>query len=824
MEIEEEEEEQVEIVYVAVGKEYKESKETLLWVVQNISKNKKVVLVHVHRPAQMIPMMGAKFSVNRLTEEQVSGYRQLERQKMNKTLDEYLVLCSHAKVQAERLVIEMDDVGKGLVELIARHGITKFVMGAAADRQYSKKMKAPKSKIAISVQQRADQSCKIWFVCKGNLICTRNTVIDGSEVAEASVARLNSSKSHQLRGEQMAVLALKTSVDTSKPASISSADGSVIDLWEGITKSFQESNRSTSICQEALSSITSLPVPKDKESEKGSMMLPSVNGSEKLQFSPTSLELEDNVMDGEVHEKLQRALKEEEDSRREAYKESCRRRKAESNAIEAARKVKASENSYANELEQRKNIEIMLAREGHELEELKIQHYELMDELKKENEKKVQMKLQIDSYDQIIKDFQVKLLAAKRLLGSLQKKHEELQHEQEKLLREAEKLRQKREEATTNTQGVMNFTEFTYSELEGATNNFDDSMKIGEGGYGCVYKGFLRHTMVAVKILNPESKQGQTEFYQEVEILSQVRHPHLVTLIGTCPEVWALIYEYLPQGSLEDRLVCKHNTPPLPWYTRTRISAEICSALIFLHSNKPHTIVHGDIKPANILLDSKFKSKLGDFGICRLLVQSSNTTTPHKHTNPKGTLAYMDPEFVSSGELTSRSDVYSFGVIILRLLTGRPAIGLIKEVKEAMKVDRLHEMLDVSAGDWPFVQAKQLGHLALRCCEIRRKNRPNLAKEAWRVFESLTIANSSMGSALGNSYTPSYFICPIFQEIMTDPHIAADGFTYEGEALKGWLDSGHDTSPMTNIKFSHHDLVPNHALRSAIHEWLDNHK
>ena len=213
--------------------------------------------------------------------------------------------------------------------------------------------------------------------------------------------------------------------------------------------------------------------------------------------------------------------------------------------------------------------------------------------------------------------------------------------------------------------------------------------------------------------------------------------------------------------------MCKDNAPPLPWHVRTRISAEICSALIFLHSYKPHTVVHGDLKPANILLDSNFASKLGDFGICRLIVQSNTTNTLCKWTHPKGTFAYMDPEFLSTGELTPSSDVYSFGVIILRLLTGRPPLGIIKEVKEAMEGGRLHEILDVSAGDWPFIQAKQLAQLALRCCELERKNRPDIAREAWKVFEPMMKATSFMGSPSGNRFIPSYFICPIFQ-VWTD--------------------------------------------------------
>ena len=258
----------------------------------------------------------------------------------------------------------------------------------------------------------------------------------------------------------------------------------------------------------------------------------------------------------------------------------------------------------------------------------------------------------------------------------------------------------------------------------------------------------------------------------QVLVLSRVRHPNLVTLIGVCSEARALIYEFLPNGSLEDRLDCKNNTPPLTWQVRTRIAAEICSSLIFLHSNKPHPVVHGDLKPENILLDANLVSKLSDFGVCRLLVQSATcTTTTFCHlTLPKGTFVYMDPEFLATGELTPRSDVYSFGVILLQLLTGKPAFGIVKEVKEALENGLLHEIIDPIAGDWPFVLAKQMAHLGLSCCEICRKNRPDLVTEVWRVLEpmlkttSLSMSSLSFGSDMDdNISTPNYFICPIFQ-------------------------------------------------------------
>lgn len=313
-----------------------------------------------------------------------------------------------------------------------------------------------------------------------------------------------------------------------------------------------------------------------------------------------------------------------------------------------------------------------------------------------------------------------------------------------------------------------------------------------------------------------------------------------MTLIGACREALGLVYEYLPNGSLEDRLACTNDTPPLTWQVRTRIICEMCSALIFLHSNRPHPVVHGDLKPGNILLDANLVSKLGDFGICRLLMSQSNTTTIttttttrampvattklHRTTTPKGTFAYMDPEFLSTGELTPRSDVYSLGIIILRLLTGRPPKSIAEVVEDALERGQLHAVLDAAAGDWPFVQANQLAHIGLRCAEMSRRRRPDLAGEVWKVVAPLTMAAAGRPlpfapSPLDDARAPSYFVCPIFQEVMSDPRIAADGFTYEAEAITGWFDSGRDTSPMTNLKLEHCELTPNRALRSAILEW-----
>ena len=246
--------------------------------------------------------------------------------------------------------------------------------------------------------------------------------------------------------------------------------------------------------------------------------------------------------------------------------------------------------------------------------------------------------------------------------------------------------------------------------------------------------------------------------------MSKLRHPNLVTLIGVCPEIWALIYEYLPNGSLEDRLSRKNNTPPLSWQTRIHIATEICSALIFLHSSKPQRLVHGNLKPGNILLDTNFGCKLSDFGVCHALSSLENSSNM---TNPISRFPYLDPQFHTTRTLTPSSDIYSFGIILLQLITGRSPLRIAEDVQNALKGGNLNDFLDPSAGGWSYLQAAQLTHLALRCCATNRSRRPDLASEIYRVLEQMRDSIGPLSTFHAGSkehhQPPPYFICPISQ-------------------------------------------------------------
>ncbi|XP_047310214.1 U-box domain-containing protein 35-like [Impatiens glandulifera] len=276
----------------------------------------------------------------------------------------------------------------------------------------------------------------------------------------------------------------------------------------------------------------------------------------------------------------------------------------------------------------------------------------------------------------------------------------------------------------------IRYRRYTIEDIEEATELFTESRKIGEGGYGPVYHCYLDHTPVAVKVLRSDAAQGRQQFQQEVEVLSCMRHPNMVLLLGACPEYGCLVYEYMANGSLDDRIFRKGNSLPLSWQLRFRIAMEIATGLLFLHQTKPEPWVHRDLKPANILLDHNCVSKISDVGLARLVPPSvADDVTQYLVTSAAGTFCFIDPEYQQTGMLGIKSDIYSFGVLLLQLITAKPAMGLSHHVRRSIdKGTFATEMLDPILNDWPVEEALILANLALQCAELRRKDRPDLGK------------------------------------------------------------------------------------------------
>ncbi|KAK7255728.1 hypothetical protein RIF29_29147 [Crotalaria pallida] len=283
---------------------------------------------------------------------------------------------------------------------------------------------------------------------------------------------------------------------------------------------------------------------------------------------------------------------------------------------------------------------------------------------------------------------------------------------------------------------------FTFQELKDITQNFSKFNFLGEGGFGKVYKGFiddklrprLEAQVVAVKALNLDGKQGHREWLTEVVILGQLKHRHLVNLIGYCceDEHRLLVYEYLERGNLYEKLI-KGYLAALPWLTRIKIAIGAAKGLAFLHEEeKP--IIYRDVKASNILLDADYNAKLSDFG---LAIDGPEEDQTHITTCVMGTHGYAAPEYINAGHLTTMSDVYSFGVVLLELLTGKKSVDKKRPTREQDLVEWARPLLKDShkldriidprlEGQYSYEGARKIASLAYQCLSQNAKCRPTM--------------------------------------------------------------------------------------------------
>ncbi|KAL9438023.1 hypothetical protein AB3S75_023815 [Citrus x aurantiifolia] len=275
---------------------------------------------------------------------------------------------------------------------------------------------------------------------------------------------------------------------------------------------------------------------------------------------------------------------------------------------------------------------------------------------------------------------------------------------------------------------------FTLRQIKAATDHFDVANKIGEGGFGPVYKGLLADgTAIAVKQLSAKSKQGNREFVNEIGTISALQHPHLVKLYGCCIEgnQLLLIYEYLENNSLARALFGpEEHRLKLDWPTRHNICIGIARGLAYLHEESRLKIVHRDIKATNVLLDKDLNPKISDFGLAKL-DEEDNT---HISTRVAGTFGYMAPEYAMRGHLTDKADVYSFGIVALEIVSGRSNIICKTKEEKLYLLDwalllkeqgNLMELVDPNLGsNVDKEQVRVMINVALLCADVSPTNRP----------------------------------------------------------------------------------------------------
>ncbi|XP_065866085.1 U-box domain-containing protein 33-like isoform X2 [Euphorbia lathyris] len=776
-----------EKVYVALGKSVEKGVDLLQWSFKHFG-SKEICVLHVHQPSIRIPCPLGKLPASQANAEVLMAHRRREKEQTEKLLQHYLTICHRAKVEVSIVTIECDQVQKGIVELVNKHGARELVMGAIPENCMKVKKSSNKANF---VARSAPFFCEIWFINKGKHVWTREAPKMSSH-AEQATPETSRSKSVQCR---KTITSLH--LDYLRSNSAAGITCARVSNWVQGDSSYAETDTSDGCLTLSIQSAFS---PTSSRSS---------NSTETRVCSDSDSKVEEESLSCQ----FEQVRKEAEISRNVEMEELLRRKKQEFQTFESISKVKIFESAYANEVKLRKEAEDALRNTIREQGKLLEEKEEISKELQRTMRSIALLDSRVQEANRRQYEASGELKLVQTSIASLRQEKQRIQKQKMEAVRWLERWRNRGQAGSPKCNGFLGsveelpeLAEFPLSDLKTATCNFSESFKLGQGGYGCVYKGEMLGRTVAIKKLHPHNMQGQSEFQKEVQVLGRLQHPHLVTLLGACPEGWSLVYEYLPNGSLHDCLFRRGAISPLTWKIRVRNIAEIASALCFLHSSKPEKIVHGDLKPQNILLDSELSCKICEFGICRLVTDDSPYCSSFRlGAEPKVAFPYTDPEFLRVGVLTTKSDIYSFGVIILQLLTGRPIVGLINEVRRSMFYGKLASILDSSAGEWPIVVARRLADLGLQFCELSSRERPELTPALVRELEQLHVSEERP--------VPTFFLCPIRQ-------VAADGFTYEGEALHGWFEKGHETSPMTNLKLSHLNLTPNHALRHAIQDWL----
>ncbi|KAM7480938.1 hypothetical protein LguiB_005521 [Lonicera macranthoides] len=721
-------EKKLETVTVAIDKD-KGSQYALKWAVDNLlGRGKSVILLHINQRPCSIPPKVANYD-----EELIKTYRRPVDNQSKELFLPFRCFCTRKDIQVTEVIADDTDIAKGICDYVRVNLIETLVLGAPTKNAF---VRFKTADIPSSVSKSAPEFCTIYIISKGKISTVRSASLPVPNPGPRSHLH---AQNHSLRNppndtRPMQPYNSTRVLDRSPFASSHIPDDLEIKSPFTRAKASNKSYGELSLPDTDISFVSSgrpsteRMFPSFGDDISSAPRLSSSSDTEnRISFggSPfTGKSIDVNNLLGafgssdissvswsssqdEVEAEM-RKLKQELKHTMDMYSTACKE------ALSAKQK--------AMELHQWK------MEEQQRLEEARLAEEAALAIAEKEKAK-CRMAIEAAEAAQRLAELE----AQKRINAEM------------KALREAEERKKVMDSLAHQD---IRYRKYSIEEIEAATEFFADSRKIGEGGYGPVYRCSLDHTPVAVKVLRPDAAQGRSQFQQEVEVLSCIRHPNMVLLLGACPEYGCLVYEYMANGSLEDRLFRRGNTPVLPWQARFRIAAEIGTGLLFLHQTKPEPLVHRDLKPGNILLDRNYVSKISDVGLARLVPPSvADSVTQYRMTSTAGTFCYIDPEYQQTGMLGIKSDIYSLGVMLLQIITAKPPMGLTHHVERSIENGTFVDTLDPKVRDWPVEEALKFAKLALKCAEMRRKDRPDLANVVLPELNKLRLlAEESMPS------------------------------------------------------------------------------
>ncbi|KAJ4964120.1 hypothetical protein NE237_024059 [Protea cynaroides] len=758
------------LVAVAIDKD-KGSQFALKWAVDHLlTRGQTVILIHVNQRVSSIPgPMGNHVAISDVKDNVALAYRsQLEAQTRELFLP-FRCFCTRKDIQCNDVIIEDMDVAKAIIEYVSHSAIENLVIGASTRNAFLRRFKS--TDIPASISKGAPDFCTVYVISKGKITSVRsasrpaptisplrnqmqmqNQVIHHDQPEPHffhSSSKGPQAKSYEPRPMHDEMDHIRSPFTRGRgPTGKSYGELSAPDTDISFVSSGRPSidRMFPSLYDHLESGRTSrLSTSSDIDNRSFETLRPGNKPANDYQYQEFSMVSEDSARSSYSSQNMEdveaemRRLKLELKQTMDMYSTACKE------ALTAKQK--------ARELHRWKMEEEQKFEEARMAEEAALA-------IAEKEKAKCKAALEAAEASQRIAELE----AQKRVNAEM------------KALKESE---EKKKVLDALAHSDIRYRKYTIEEIEVATEFFAESRKIGEGGYGPVYKCRLDHTPVAIKVLRPDAAQGRSQFQQEVEVLSCIRHPNMVLLLGACPEYGCLVYEYMANGSLEDCLFQRANTPVLSWQLRFRIAADIGTGLLFLHQTKPEPLVHRDLKPANILLDRNYVSKISDVGLARLVPPSvANTVTQYRMTSTAGTFCYIDPEYQQTGMLGIKSDIYSLGIMLLQIVTAKPPMGLTHHVQRAIENGTFAEMLDPDVPDWPVEEALSFAKIALQCAELRRKDRPDLGNVVLPELNRLReLAEANMPMTLqSTSASPTNSQVSMRQEVMSDPLFAHSGY------------------------------------------------